>query len=738
MSSRRICFVSFEIAPFTGGGIGTWLKNTLNAYSSRNVQLEVLIFGQPWIDPAVFAMVFPKVTINQIDVDNPPEGIVQPWQPQRANGFDSFAAWRSYILMRALQDLERRTGAYDVIEFVDWHGIGFYTLQEKRLGHAFQSTWLSVRLHATDSVIRDYETRWWSDENLVVADLERQAIQNADIVVAHLWSTVDVVQQHYGFDATWRQKVIVNVPPVHVGLEARSTTAIDPDRTPIVFTSRLQSIKRPDVFIKGACAFLAATPEYKGQIFFAADDADSELRQRVENAIPNDLRHRVSFLPTQSQEVREKLIAQSIAVFPNAFEAFCFAAYEASLLGAVVVLNGSNPGFGDGTPWTDGLNCKKFKETSRELDKALRDVFLTQCRSALDSGGAGFQPVSAIPEETPYWENIPRPSQGHDLKADLEENIQVAVLIPCLGNASELPSVVSSILMEQALPLEIIVLDGRAEESNPFVFDALERLSNNHPGIVRILRQQVPADYPMLVNIGVELARAPYVAVFPADMLPTPGFLSLAVRALSRSPDYAVVVPAMRVIDPDNRSKSDGYWMPLGEAVHSGLFVNRLGWGSFLARKDIVRSYRMDEVLTSDWCWDFLMRLSFAGQRLLVTSEAGVEATMSAIEEQTSRSELQRRSTIETIRRRYAITTGSARVPLSVLGDGELVTAGLYMPSKMEVIRHEAEANRLRAELEALQEASAVRIARALSKRFASVPVWLRKPILRTVRALMR
>src|SRR5262249_42599249 len=123
--ARRVCFVTFEIAPFTSGGIGTWLRNTLETYRRQDCVFEVLLFGQPCIERTAFALVSPDVALHQIDLENMPEQTIAPWQAQRRD-FDSFAAWRSYAVMRALQRLEHERGPYDVIEFIDWSGVAFY------------------------------------------------------------------------------------------------------------------------------------------------------------------------------------------------------------------------------------------------------------------------------------------------------------------------------------------------------------------------------------------------------------------------------------------------------------------------------------------------------------------------------------------------------------------------------------------------------------------------------------
>src|SRR5690606_8639220 len=68
---------------------------------------------------------------------------------------------------------------------------------------------------------------------------------------------------------------------------------------------------------------------------------------------------------------RDHLIAHSVVVISSACESFCLSAFEASLLGGLVVVNGTNPSFGEGTLWQDGVNCLKFNGTAHGLAQAL-------------------------------------------------------------------------------------------------------------------------------------------------------------------------------------------------------------------------------------------------------------------------------------------------------------------------------------------------------------------------------
>ena len=69
MSKRRVCFVSFELSPFTGGGIGTWLANTLNAYENTDAEFTVLFCATKIPEVEDFKNEYPNCNLFGINPD---------------------------------------------------------------------------------------------------------------------------------------------------------------------------------------------------------------------------------------------------------------------------------------------------------------------------------------------------------------------------------------------------------------------------------------------------------------------------------------------------------------------------------------------------------------------------------------------------------------------------------------------------------------------------------------------
>lgn len=735
---QRVCFVTFEIAPFTGGGIGTWLRNTLDAYAGRGANLEVLYYGDSPIDAFAFGKRFPGVVLHVVRMDEPEKGLLPQGGPSRLSGIDTISQWRSYVLAMALKRLELETGHFDVIEFTDWGGPAFYAIQEKKLGPSFGKSLLAVRLHSTEGSLRIYEARHWGFENLVIWDLERIALRDADIVVGHLEPVVEANQRLYGFDDAWRSRAHINVPPIVNEIENKFTTAVVGRNTPILFTSKIQSFKRPDLFTRGVSEFAEKNLDYDGDIIFLAFDVDPTLRTRIEGSIPQGLSNRVRFLKLTDQRERERIIAQGVAVFPGVYESFCYAAYEASRAGAIVILNRANPGFGDNTPWVEGDNCLKFDGTAADLTRVLGLLF-ERSQSGADHG---LSPVKTEHAEVPYWETVVAPK----LVASVQENKGgshhlpgVSVVIPHRNQGADLLQTVSRLLTDQPIPLEVIIVDDASDA--PDTLHVLETLTttlvSSTTVSVRIIRRKAVGGYAVALNSMVGQLRHEAVCVLsPGDSI-EPGFLRLAAEALFREREVAAVVPAARLVEHAGDSKAVSHFMPLGEPLGVGLFANRASSTVLIARREALQGFGMDEVLPSCWNWDFIMRLLASGSRVLTTAEIGAEIKITNDWAHAWSTETERREVFDAVNRRFAATGSGWRLPLTAIGDGNITALYWYhsnaKSSPSPAARPEMTINAAE-EFMQLRNSTSVRIALAIANGVNRATPWLHKPLRRLLR----
>lgn len=612
----KICFVAQELAPFTAGGIGVMLKNLICQYAGSEVELNILGLEDWNVDDVTFSVEYPNVKRwlvadligEQIQGKHPPEWAftTHPWH------------YRSYQVAQALGNLALQGIDFDVVEFADWGGLAFCATQEKLLGR-WKGTKIAVRLHSTDSILRAGQPVNGSAGAAHLADLERKSLRDADVIVAHLETVARVTKEHFGFDDEWWGRVRVDAPPVPV--KPCSNSLVFDAHTPICFPSKIQGLKRPDVFLNGVLAFLNSTPEYQGNVVFMAHPTDGGLQQELERRVPARLTDRISFATKVPEATRTALLARAITVFPSPFESFCLAAYEVSLSGGWVALNHGNPAFNDQTAWVDGENCLKFDGTALSLAENL--ALAWHSRSTLS-----LAPINHKPTTRPYWLDAgangksekERPSA---LKVDENMTPLVSVVIPYYNMGRYIVKTLESVLASGYRNIEIVLVDDSStDEHSRMVLDVIQ--SAERFGVVRVVRAPANLGLSGARNLGIREARGEYVLTLDSDDLIREDFIAVAVAALERNPEYSIVIPQTAFFAdeacPSHLNVVD-HAIFIGEAVRSGTFANRFSTATSLGRTAIYREYPYDESLNSYEDWDFYSRLAWAGKRFIVTSE---------------------------------------------------------------------------------------------------------------------
>ncbi|SAK69567.1 glycosyltransferase [Caballeronia ptereochthonis] len=608
-------FVTRELFPFTPGGIGRVLANMLDAARSSGggTQGTAVVFLGRAIDAARFAARFPGVLL----VDASPSTYLERDEGFRYPPADQYTTHAvhadSVRAMQALKRLEREHGPLRYVEFPDWGAVAFASLQEKRLGLAFESATMAVRLHTSDSMLSATESKPVDRALLALYDLERKALADCDLVIGQVSATAQAMQTFFDFhDDEWLHRLMIDAPPVVLDHGASAPSSIMPDAdTPIVFSSKIQRIKRPDVFVRGCSDFLRKHPEYRGTVHLMAMAPDSVYRDEIARLVPADLAHRFVFQGDAGSEARHELIRRSVCVFPNTFESFCLAAYEASLSGALCVVNRDNPAFADASPWVDGENCIKFDGTPADLSRGLTRAFATG--SALN--------VARAPAHAQPWEAI-APREIESTSAGAAAPL-VSVLVPHHNLGAYLEDTVRSALASDYANLEVVVVDDASTDAASI--EVVERLAASGDPRVRVVRSPQNLGLAATRNVALAHARGTHALTLDADDLIDPRFISIAVKGLERNPEVSFVVPQTAYFDDAPRiDPARAPWPQcmtfVGEARASGLLQNRFSTATIMGRVDAFRSLGYDESLSAYEDWDMYMRAVMARGRFIVTN----------------------------------------------------------------------------------------------------------------------
>ena len=146
-------------------------------------------------------------------------------------------------ILRALEELHR-IYHFDLIEFPDWLGFGFRTIQARRTARCLDSVRLCVKLHGTSSWQREGNHRWPEGPiDLALDYRERYAFENADVQMSPSRFMLDYIERQ-----GWQVgNAVVAYPIPDPILPPRQFHDQSPSE--VVFFGRLEIRKGLDLFL---------------------------------------------------------------------------------------------------------------------------------------------------------------------------------------------------------------------------------------------------------------------------------------------------------------------------------------------------------------------------------------------------------------------------------------------------------------------------------------------------------
>jgi len=356
---KKLLFIITEVAPLDKGGIGTFSRNMIRKFAGE-FSIAFLYCGKA--SREALEKEYPKIKFFFLTSQGG-QALMQKTSPEI-----------SEILAEEVDNIFQKE-TFDYVEFMDWGGWAHQTIMLKCCGKSNipHSTTIAVRIHSTEHALRKYEHRLLSLRDGETSDIELASLLLADVVICHVNPIAKLIAGEikaiFGRDIS--EKIVVVPMPVYINGEEKKRSIIATRQTNIVFSSKTQQFKRPDLFILGATAFLERNKKHTGKVIFAAHINEDAYTKALFTLISTTQKNNFVRERKFTQKERESVIASGITVFPAEYESFCFAAYEASMSGSIVVLNERNPAFEDGSPWVDGVNCIKFDGTTGGLCSAL-------------------------------------------------------------------------------------------------------------------------------------------------------------------------------------------------------------------------------------------------------------------------------------------------------------------------------------------------------------------------------
>ncbi|MBI9034837.1 MAG: glycosyltransferase family 4 protein [Bacteroidales bacterium] len=340
---KTICFVSYEIHPTTWGGVGVFLSNVTKKLVETNHHVILLLdlsddeFREFVNEDSLEFCNSKNCKVYQVnDLCND----IFP----NDNHFSNLYVWRSYRFYYALKKLTC-TEKIDLIEFFDYSGAAYHTIEAKISNLAFSDIPLAIRLHTSNSVMDTFQPVKLDRNYLIQYGLEHHALRLSDIVVYPSERYfLDTYKPH--FPEKWNGQVQKSTPPLLLYLpEIKQETG---NQNIFLFYGRLYGIKGAENFVQASILFLEKNPDSTCLFYLVGHDSyQTPIPGFIESyktyllqQIPIEYRDHFVFTGAISWEKLETILQNVIAaVFPSLLESFCYAAHELYAAGIPVILN---------------------------------------------------------------------------------------------------------------------------------------------------------------------------------------------------------------------------------------------------------------------------------------------------------------------------------------------------------------------------------------------------------------
>lgn len=455
----------------------------------------------------------------------------------------------------------------DYVEVLDHGALGLVLLQARLSGDPLlRDTVVGVRAGPTSDLIAAHDRTSLRAGALRVADLEREQLRLADLLVWPGGGWLDLYREHYGAEGLPR--------PVRIraAVERPAEWAPAPPSAPGGPVRMLYAgpLSRADGVLDLAEACFAL-PFDEWELTIAGGDTETaamgqSVRATIELMAGTDPRLRIEE-GLELEELRRRLPAEDLLVAPSRLGTGATAVLEAMRAGVPVLATPSgelSELVEDGvTGWlAEGSGSAAL---GRALSTAAGDREMLARVRASGAPGERFAAL-ADPEAVldGYARLLAEPQSAATAASPeaLAAGPLVTGIVPYFRASAYVSEAVESLLGQTHRELEVLIVnDGSFEPED----EVLERLANDSRVTVVT---QLNAGESAARALGVRLARGEYVLMLDADNALEPGFVERALLAFRREPELAYVTCWLRYVAPDGSPlPGDPGYSPLGNGV---------------------------------------------------------------------------------------------------------------------------------------------------------------------------
>ncbi len=607
----RICFVTNEMHPVAPGGIGRLMYNFAQDNAAKHHGAEIhYLFPESELHHKAQLETHLK-GLGHIhfcgELESSQRNFARALKFVRKDDWNFERIYNTSLqYMFGLQRVQRELGfGFDIIEFPDFGGWSFATIQAKACGLDFLNTRIAVRLHSSMGLICHYERFYHAPSEYLAAafDQERYCLKHADIIAAHLQTIGDRNADHYSLGADWRAKIRIEFPPILLD-EVLTAPAASPDDEPVfVFSSRLQPFKRPDMFINAGTRFLRLNPSVKAQFLLISYGWDEDYIGYLANLIPIEFSSRIVIKRNVSAAERREILGRGIIVIPSDYESLCLFAYESALLGRPVILGRHCEAFANGPRWQEGKNCLFFDDDFVGLAETMLKAL----------SWAPTEPVNTQPD-LPYWA---APAAGPAARPPEKASPTVRIIAMSDGNSRSLSDFCFRISRTRTEGAAVTVMLPNRRLAERTVFTAMIagfgwNAAFCSGGKIR------PAEIQRLVqDIDEDI-----VVFLPQEYDLYPDFIKIGLRCMARNPNLAIF--GTHLFLADEEGVVNGLALFAGELPSLAMQRASVCPLACMIRRSHVLARPFDERARDLWLETFCRETVLAGGEAIIAPTASV------------------------------------------------------------------------------------------------------------------
>lgn len=544
-----------------------------------------------------------------------PESVRMAWVPEpQKEEIGAFYSHMHHWSARAhavLRDVYADRGP-DVIEFCDYFGEGFVTVQAKRtLAPWLERTLVCVRMHTTSEITSILDGHLPDDfASRAVFEAERYALRHADRV---LWSGGDVLgtyQRLYGADAL---APAAKIPDAFLAEQEPTDgpgEVVGDGPVRLLYVGRLERRKGVQNLIRAATAL----DREDWRLTLLGGDTptaplEASMRDQLRLMAADD--PRIEFVDSVPRhEVPRYLREAHALVVPSLWECWPNVARQALMHNRPLL---ATPVGGLCEMARPGRSGWHARDTSADgLHDALEA--LLDSPSDIDELIASEEPRAVWRELTDpdafvrSYRELGRTRPARPPRAAGEP--LVSIVVPYFRLDEHVEETLDSALAQTYRNIEVVVInDGSLRERDAFLYD-LER--RDRLSVVT----QVNSGLGAARNFGIVNSRGRYVLPLDADDVILPTFVERCVDVLERDPGLAYVTTWVEFMEPDGSRvvDEDGGYVPFGNWSE---LIQRNNVGgvctTLLRRRLFELGFRYSHDITSYEDWLLYLELREAG-----------------------------------------------------------------------------------------------------------------------------